>query len=345
MKTFVTGAPGWLGTRLVAHLVGALESPAGRPPVESLRCLVEPGRDRSELSEFAGAEIVEGDLRDPAAAGRFLASGSHGVLFHCAGVIHPTRGVASFLEVNVEGTKILLDAAARAGIARIVHVSSNSPFGFNRHPSDVFDERSAYRPYMGYGRSKMLAEEAVETAGRQGRFATVIVRAPWFYGPGQPARQTLFFTMIRTGKVPLVGDGENRRSMAYIDNLCQGLLLAATRAEAVGQSYWIADRRPYAMNEILATIEDVMERDFGVTPPRRRVRLPSVAADVARAIDGGLQAVGVYSQKIHVLSEMNRTIACTIERAERELGYRPEVELAEGMRRSLAWLADRGIRW
>jgi nucleoside-diphosphate-sugar epimerase len=55
--------------------------------------------------------------------------------------------------------------------------------------------------------------------------------------------------------------------------------------------------------------------------------------------------VGLYQQKLHVLSEMNKTIACTVAKAERELGYRPEVDLAEGMRRSMAWMKERGITW
>ena len=54
------------------------------------------------------------------------------------------------------------------------------------------------------------------------------MRAPWFYGPHQPARQTLFFKMIQAGRLPILGDGSQRRSMAYVDNLCQGLLLAAS---------------------------------------------------------------------------------------------------------------------
>ena len=62
---------------------------------------------------------------------------------------------------------------------------------------------------------------------RSGRLETVIVRPPWFYGPYQPPRQSLFFRMIRDGKAPIVGDGNNLRSMAYIDNLSQGLILAA----------------------------------------------------------------------------------------------------------------------
>jgi nucleoside-diphosphate-sugar epimerase len=150
--------------------------------------------------------------------------------------------------------------------------------------------------------------------------------------------------MVRDGKAPIVGGGANLRSMAYVDNLCQGILLAAQVPAAAGQTYWIADRRPYSMNEIMDTVERLLETEFGQTCAHKRLRLPGVASAIAYAADWTLQSLGLYHQKIHVLSEMNKTIACSIARAERELGYRPAVALEEGMRRSLQWCMDSGIK-
>ena len=195
---------------------------------------------------------------------------------------------------------------------------------------------------MGYGKSKKLGEEMVREAGDRGALEAVVMRPPWFYGPGQPPRQSLFFQMVRDGKAPIVGGGENRRSMAYVDNICQGAMLCERIEGATGQVYWIADRRPYSMNEIIDTIERVLEKDFGVKCNHGRMRLPGLASKVAWLVDWALQSVGLYHQKIHVLSEMNKTIACSIAKAERELGYDPKVDLEEGMRRSLRWMADRG---
>jgi len=140
-----------------------------------------------------------------------------------------------------------------------------------------------------------------------------------------------------------VGSGENRRSMAYVDNICQGLLLAERVAAARGQTYWIADRRPYTMNEIVDTVEGLLEREFGIAVAHERLRLPGVASAVAGVADRLLQAVGLYRQEIHVLSEMDKTIACSVARAERELGYDPRVELEEGMRRSIRWCLEQGM--
>jgi nucleoside-diphosphate-sugar epimerase len=74
------------------------------------------------------------------------------------------------------------------------------------------------------------------------------------------------------------------------------------------------------------------------------MRLPGLASGVAWCVDWLLQSVGLYHQKIHVLSEMNKTIACSIALAEREIGYRPRVDLEEGMRRSIRWMLDNGQR-
>jgi len=342
----VTGAAGWLGSRLVEALARGLpDHDALKQPRTALRirCLLLPGQDSAGLKKLSGSvEIVTGDIRNPADCARLCADAKGAALFHAAGMIHPRR-VREFYAINRDGTTNLLDAAIQAGVKRAVVVSSNSPCGCNSHPDHLFDELSPYHPYMNYGRSKMEMELAVKQLGD--KIETVIIRAPWFYGPNQPPRQTLFFQMIRDGKAPIVGGGQNLRSMAYVDNLCQGLLLAAITESANGQIYWIADKRPYSMNEIIDTVERLLEKAFGQKCAHKRMRLPGLASEVGFAMDFVLQSVGLYHQKIHVLSEMNKTIACSVTKAERELGYRPVVGLEEGMRRSLRWCAEKGIRF
>lgn len=327
----VTGAPGWLGTRLVETL-------AGQRPI---RCLVAPDADAAAIAGIPGVAGVSGDITRPATLTDLFSGAEGATVFHCAGVIHPKR-VAEFNAVNAQGTAHVLAAAARAGVRRFIHTSSNSPFGANPSRDQVFTETASYHPYMGYGRSKMLAELAVSQAGRAGQMETVIVRAPWFYGPGQPPRQTQFFTMIRKGAFPILGDGGQRRSMSYIDNLCEGLLRCDSPA-AGGEAFWIADERAYTMNEIVDTVESVLRRDFGIAVSGRRLRVPAVTGDIARVCDRVLQAVGLYDQRVHVLSEMNLTIACSIEKARERLGYRPSVALEEGMRRSVEWVLSKGL--
>jgi nucleoside-diphosphate-sugar epimerase len=333
----ITGANGWLGSRLVGLLLPEIADGS------RIRCLILPGQNADSLKKISGQiEIVFGDIRNSSDCEKFCANAQGAILFHTAGMIHPRR-VREFYEINRDGTANLLDAAIRAGVKRAVIVSSNSPCGCNPHPDHLFDELSPYHPYFNYGRSKMEMELAIKQRGD--KIENVIIRAPWFYGPNQPPRQTLFFKMIRDGKMPIVGGGENLRSMAYVDNLCQGLLLAANTGRANGQIYWIADKRPYSMNEIVDTVEKLLENEFGQKCAHKRLRLPGFASSIAYVADATLQSLGLYHQKIHVLSEMNKTIACSVAKAERELDYRPTIDLEEGMRRSLQWCVEQGIKF
>jgi nucleoside-diphosphate-sugar epimerase len=341
----VTGFPGWLGNRLLHFLHEPHpDLPPGVewPRFERIRCLVLPGTPAEAVTgRFPDLEVVEGDVRDPAAVGGFCARAEGATVFHLAGVIHPRR-IRELDEINTQGTRHLLAAAAAARVRRVVATSSNSPAGVSRDPTTRFDESVEYQPYMAYGRSKKLMEDDLNAAHASGALQTTTLRPCWFYGPEQPPRQSEFFRMIRAGKAPIVGDGEARRSMSYVDNTSLGLLLAAAVEDAGGQTYWIADERPYSMNEIVGTVEELLEGEFGLEVAHDRMRLPSVASELAFVVDATLQRAGRYQQKIHVLSEMNKTIACSITKAREELGYRPSVDLREGMRRSIRWCLDNG---
>jgi nucleoside-diphosphate-sugar epimerase len=323
-------------------LVEQLTAPGGpfaRPGV--VRALV---RDADDLTRFAGRTRVEtilGDVRRPDGLEQLFvgATGTIDVV-HTAGVIHPAR-IDDLEEVNARGTANVLAAARRAGVRRFVHVSSNSPFGTNPDPADTFRNDEPYHPYYGYGRSKMQAELRVLDAVAQGLDA-VIVRPPWFYGPFQPARQTTFFRMVRTGRFPVFGDGMQRRSMVYIDNLVQGVVAAELTPTPPGRGWWIADSRPYTVNEIVDTVGQVM-RTEGLDVRPNRLRLPAIAGRLAERADALIQRTGRYVQAIHVLGEMDKTIACDISVAVEELGYHPEFDLAEGMRRSVRWCLAQGM--
>src|SRR5207245_9941673 len=117
---------------------------------------------------------------------------------------------------------------------------------------------------------------------------------------------TQFFAAVRRGRFPLVGDGTQRRSMAYTGNLVLGLLRAEVAEAAPGRSYWIADARPYELREILSTVRDALDAE-GLSPSRRRLRLPARAAGLAAAPDRVLQSRGRYLQPLHLLGELQDT--------------------------------------
>jgi nucleoside-diphosphate-sugar epimerase len=331
----VTGAAGWLGQNLVRALAGERER---------VRCLVRSG-DQAPLLEVVApsVETVVGDVRDPATVDRLFDGVGPATVFNSAGVIHPDGRTRELFDVNVGGTQLVLDRARRSGVSRFVHVSSNSPFGANPTPTDRFTEDSPYNPYLAYGQSKMEAEQLVQRSNDRGDVATVIVRAPWFYGPFQPARQTRFFSAVRRGMFPLPGPGTNRRSLAYTGNLVQGLLRAEVAAAAPGRAYWVADAESYELREVIQGVRDALEAE-GLHVSTRQPHLPASAGVLAAALDGFLQGRGVYVQALHVLGEVKDTIACDISRARAELGYEPTTGLVEGMRASVRWCLERGER-
>ena len=329
----VTGAPGWLGTALVEALVNGATYPAHRSEPYRVRCVVQPGVDAGPALRL-GAEVVRADLRDRRALAGACAGAS--VVFHAAGIIHPRR-VQDLYDINVDGTRNLLDEAVEAGVRRFVLVSSNSPAGLNASAGRLMAEDDPPRPYLGYGLSKLQAEWLVNDAHRGGKIEGVIARPCWFYGPNQPLRQSRFFHMIKGGKPIVIGRGDNLRSMSYVDNTVQGLLLAAGVEKAAGKTYWITDRRPYSFIEILETVAKVLEVQI------RPRYLPRFGSDVARLCDSLLQMTGLYNQEIHVAGELAESIAVSIEAARRDLGYDPQIELEEGMRRSIAWCRANGV--
>ncbi len=329
----VTGAAGWLGQNLVRALV-----PTGR----RVRCLVRSDDEGFSLEVLSPAvEVVVGDVRDPSAVDALFAGMGGATVFHAAAVIHPAGRVRELFDVNVGGTQLVLDRAKRAGVGRFLHVSSNSPFGANPSVDHRFTEDSPYHPYLGYGRSKMEAEQLVVAYHERGDVGATILRAPWFYGPFQPERQTRFIAAVRRGRFPVVGDGSARRSMVYTGNLVQGLLKAEVADVALGQAYWIADPEPYAVRDVVEAVRRAAA-DEGLRVSGSSPRIPEPAARLAAGLDAVLQARGRYVQPLHVLGELKDTIACDVSRAQEELGYAPEVTLYEGMRASIRWALDRG---
>ena len=339
--TVVTGGSGWFGRSFLSAVAEARPGtgPVGRDG--EVRVLVPAPLDVGPVLEaLPSARVHVGDVSDPATLDRLLVGAEGASVVHAAGVIHPGR-VADFDRVNLGGTAAVVAAAQRARARRLVHVSSNSPFGFNATATDVFRHDEPYDPYLGYGRSKMRTEHLVLAADDPGGLETVVVRPPWFYGPRQPERQTLFFRLVRTGRFPVIGDGTQRRSMAYVDNLVQGVALAERVRAAAGQAFWVADAQAYPLTDIVATVKQALG-EAGLAVSGRQVRLPALAGRVAQRVDARLQARGTYHQQMHVLGEMGETIACDVSRTREVLGYQPEVALLEGMRRSVRWCLDQG---
>jgi nucleoside-diphosphate-sugar epimerase len=329
----ITGAAGWLGQNLVREVASQRTS---------VRCLVQTPEEAALLALVSpSVQPVVGDVRDPTALDQLFDGAAGATVVHAAAIIHPLHRVQELHDVNVGGTQLVLDRARRAGAGRVLHISSNSPFGANPTTDHRFTEASPFNPYLGYGRSKADAEGLVATAQQRGDLETVVLRPPWFYGPFQPDRQTQWFRTLRRGRFPLVGDGSNRRSMVFTGNLVHGILRAEVAAKAVGRAYWIADGDPLDMRTILATVREALAAE-GLPVTGGQPRLPRLAGVVAERLDTVLQARGRYVQALHVLGELKDTIACDISLAREEIGYDPPTDLLAGMRVSIRWCLDRG---
>jgi nucleoside-diphosphate-sugar epimerase len=339
--TVVTGAGGWFGRAYLSALAGDRPGTGPAARVGEVRALVhDPAEVPLVLASLPRAQVHVGSVTDQATMDRLFVDCAGASVVHAAGVIHP-RVPGDFTAVNVDGTRAVLAHAASAGARRLVHLSSNSPFGFNPSPSDVFRHDEPYRPWLGYGESKRDGELAVLQAHLTSGLETVVVRPPWFYGPFQPERQTTFFRMVRRGRFPALGDLTQRRSMVHVDNLVQGVALAEHVVGAGGQAFWVADERPYPLSEILDTVKAALAA-AGLDVARRQLVLPAVVGRIAQRVDATLQARGRYSQEFHVLGEMGETIAVDISRTRELLGYAPQVDLAAGMASAVRWCLDQG---
>jgi nucleoside-diphosphate-sugar epimerase len=336
----ITGPLGWLGARVVEALVRGLPGhPRLAAPVPELRlrCLVQPGQTFLPLAQLSDrVRICVGDLRRPDDALRFCEGAKGAVLLHLAGVTHP-RWTQDYFKVNRYGTAALLDAAAKAGVRRVVAVSHAAACGVNVSPTAPLTEDSPCRPRSALGRSMLALEQAV--AAKQAEMETVILRAPQFYGPNPPPAEARRFRRMLAGAQVLARPGSNPRSMAFVDNVCQAVLLAASTPGAAGQLYWIADRATPTAGEIETTLDKLLQGEFGKSPTPRKA-LPGGIISAAAALTAVLQGAGLAVPSLARLAETADAVACSIAKAETELGYQPAVELEEGLRQTLRWCVE-----
>ena len=157
-----------------------------------------------------------------------------------------------------------------------------------------------------------------------------IIRPPWFYGENMPQRQIVFYKMVISGKFPIIGDGLNVRSLANVKNICQGIFLASVKKISKGKIYWIADENNLNMLEIIGIIKKVFKNEFNMKTRKNFIKIPYFFGQIFELMDFFLQKIGIYSQKIHVLSELNKNIACDISLAKKELNYKPKIDLYDG---------------
>ncbi|MGI5237973.1 dTDP-glucose 4,6-dehydratase [Dactylosporangium sp. CA-139066] len=315
MRVLVTGAAGFIGSAYVRELLtGAY--PAWKGAEVTVLDLLTYAGNRANLAAVDGQfTFVHGDIGDPALLNRVVPG--HDVVINFAAESHVDRsiaGAADFVRTNVLGVQRLFDACLRAGVGRVVHVSTDEVYG--SIGSGSWDETAPLAPNSPYAASKaggdLLARAYHVTHG----LPVVITRCGNNYGPYQYPEKVipLFVTRLLTGgTVPLYGDGGNVRDWIHVTDHCRGIQVAAERG-AVGEVYHIAGTCELTNLELT---------------------------------DRLLAACGVGWDKVERVPDRlghDRRYSLTDARL-RALGYAPRISFEEGLADTVRWYAEHAAWW
>jgi nucleoside-diphosphate-sugar epimerase len=298
---------------------------------ERPRVLVRPGESLGRLAG-AGVEACEADIRDMAATTAAL-TGVDRVL-HCAARTGPWGPEADFSTTNVHALEFLVLAAMAAGVRRLVHVSSITVHG-NNVRGEADEDAPLRREPNPYSRSKVAGEVLLQRLIREEAAPVTIVRPGWIYGPGDDASFARTARMIERRRMVMVGSGSNHLPLIYVRDVAAGMLLAADAPQAQGRAYLLVNDEPVTQRDYLTAIAT----ELGAPVPRARIPYPLGVALGAVAEKGARLAQSrrpppVMRYGMQLLGGENRF---SISRARGELGFCPEVGLADGVRRSVAW--------
>jgi UDP-glucose 4-epimerase len=303
-RTFlVTGGAGFIGSHIAEALVRRGDRVRVLDNMSTGRAAnLAPIRDR--------VEFVEGDVADEKVVGRLV----QGVdcIFHHAALASVPMSVEAPLKTNaacVTGTVTVLDAARRAGVRRLVYAASSSMYG--DQPTSSKRECDLPAPISPYGAAKLAGEHYCQAFAATYGFETVRLRYFNIYGPRQdPASPysaviPLFLTAMLAGRPPVVyGDGGQSRDFCYVANVVQANLLAADAPGVSGQVFNIANGRSVD----LLTLLEILNRLLGTNV--KPVHAPARPGDVRESM-------------------------ADITAARHQLGYEPQVDFEEGLRRSI----------
>jgi nucleoside-diphosphate-sugar epimerase len=234
--------------------------------------------------------------------------------------------------VNVLGTRRMIDAAQRGGAERFVQFSSVTTFGFD-YPDGVDETYPVRLTGNPYPDSKIASEQVVLQAHVAGDVQATIVRPGDVYGPRSRGWTVLPVSMIKSGQMLLPDGGRGQIGPVYVDNLVDGVLLAAASPDAVGEIFTIADG-------ITVDIGDFFGHYARMLGKRKLRHMPTSVARTIAAAGGRIEkALGrdteMSAASIDYLAKRG---GYSIEKARQVLGYEPKVGLEEGMRRCEEWL-------
>jgi nucleoside-diphosphate-sugar epimerase len=321
MRLLVTGGTGFIGSHLAEEgrrrgaevvVLGLTDRPEEKANVETLT--------------RQGVEILSGSITDADLCGQAVRGATH--VFHLAVAMREGgRSEEFFQSVNLEGTRRLLEAAARGGVRRFVYCSTIGIYG-HRAPG-ITREDSPLAPGNIYEQTKVAAEKLVRQFGESGRLPYAILRPADVYGP-RDQRLLKLFRGVSRGRFPLFGKGSGRRHMVYVDDVVSAFFRACERDQALGQAMIVAGPRPCTLRELIESVQRATgSQRFGIRLPLApMLAAAAVVEDVSRVLKVDPP---IYRRRMDFFSsdsEFDTT------RARQLLEWEPRVDLEEGVRRT-----------
>lgn len=307
----VTGANGFVGEALCIE---------ARKRGHRVRGAVRGGKIHIEAGETVSIGVIDHETQWREAV--------HGVdvVIHLAARVHVMHERAKhpleeFCKVNVVGTERLARAAAAAGVRRFVYVSSIKVNGEETSDIRAYSEEDTPDPQDNYAVSKLLAEQALKRIGCETGMEIVIVRPPLVYGAHVKGNFAQMMSIVLRG-IPLPFSGlSNQRSLLYVGNLVDALLLCAVHHAAAGQTYLVSDLTTTSTPELL--------RQLGVALGRRAIlfRFPIVILRLAGRLIG----------RSNQIARLTGSLRIDARKIQFELGWTPPFTQAQGLHETAAW--------
>jgi nucleoside-diphosphate-sugar epimerase len=327
MNVLVTGGTGFTGQHLVRRLLSE---------GHAVTVLDLEGGPVAVALERDGARLVLGSVTDAEVVRRAVTGQE--LVYHLASAFRDIYAPDEvYWNVDVEGTRRVLEAAGAAGVRRVVHVSTQGVHGSLEVVPGDEDSPIAPRDY--YCEAKYQAERVCQEF-IDGGADVVMVRPTSIYGPGDTHGWLKLFRMVRKGRFLMIGDGRTRNHPVYVENVVDCLQRAAAVPEARGRTYLAGDAEATTLENLVRLIAETLDVEV------RMLRFPSyrLAWLGAAAVELACKPFGVSPPIFRRrLSWFTTNRAFSIDRARRELGYEPRVGLREGLARTAAWYREQGL--
>jgi nucleoside-diphosphate-sugar epimerase len=325
MRILVTGGTGFTGKALVKRLLDGGHEVVAMDYKEGLKT--------DELRQW-GAEVVIGTVTDRDVVRRCVRGVD--IVQHLAAAFREMNVPEQhYWDVNVQGTRNMLEAAEAEGVRKFIYCSTCGVHGNVDNPPG--GEDAPIQPADYYQQTKYEAEPVVGEFFRRG-MKTVIIRPAAIYGPGDPERFYLIYKRVATGRFPMFGNGRTLYHPLYIDNLVDALVLAQEPGRGDGQAYLIADEEYVGIEDLVRRVARAMGIEVNI--PHYPVWPVVLAGHICeKACKPFGVTPPIFPRRVDWYRQ-NR--AFDIGKAKRELGYQPRVGLEEGLRLTAEWYRQEG---